>query len=143
MGFGEIEHFEGRVIVGGNYAFIWYLSGFPVDLIEMLTNRENRQNPEPIRPILGCGNCPLLREYKESIRESSDPWGRRNKSWIEISAVNAEEQDGLELSRAGNLVEKLRSSADRQLQVTGWCWALNALYRKEINARANCAEEIK
>ncbi len=143
MGFGKIEHFEGRVIVGGNYAFIWYLSGFPDELIKILTNRENLQNPEPFRPILGCSNCPLLEEYRKSIREGSNPWGRRDKEWIEISAKNAEQQVGLELSRNDHLVEKLRPSGDRQLKVTGWCWALNALYRKEVEAKANCAEELK
>lgn len=143
MGLGQIEHFEGRVVVGGKNAFIWYFSGFPEDLIKLLTNKQNRQNAEPIRPILGCSDCPLLNKYKESIRESSDPWGRRDEPWVKISAENAERQVGLELSREDEHgVEKLKSG-DRQLKVTGWCWALSALYRKELKARANCAEELK
>lgn len=143
MRFGRIEHFEGRVIVGGNYAFIWYLSGFPDDLIKLLTNKQNRQNPEPIRPILGCSDCSLLKKYKKSIRDGSDPWGSRDETWVTISAENADRQAGLELSRDDEHgVEKL-SKGDRQLKITGWCWALSALYRNELNARAKCAEELK
>lgn len=146
MAMGKVEQFKGRVIVDGNYAFIWIISQIGDEIKRILTNRENKHNPESIRPIMGCYNCQLLAAYKDGLRLEDPPAGRTFKSkqfldfWKNDRSERANNERGLQFISDLHGVKPLRESEG--LVVTGFCFALNALYRKEVEGKASCGEPL-
>ena len=146
MGMGKVEKFRGRVIVDGNYAFIWIISQIGDEIKKVLTNRENKGNPEPIRPIMGCDNCQVLALYKDMLRLEDPPAGTTLKTeqflsfWKEDASRRANDERGLQFTSHLHGIKTHRESEG--LMVTGFCYALNALYRQEVEGRANCGGDI-
>lgn len=146
MGMGKVEQFKGRFVVRGNYAFIWIISQIGDEIKKILTNWENKHNPEPIRPILGCDNCQLLAVYKDKLRSEETPLGKIGKTeqflefWKQDRAERANDERGLQFISDRHVVKTDRESDG--LMVTGFCFALNALYRKEVEGEASCGGNV-
>lgn len=142
---GWVEHFEGRVVVDGNYAFIWMLKNLDVEMLELLSNRENKRNPEPIRPIFKCETCPLLQNYKVLVGSEKPPMHGKmtpefRKFWKKDREQRASDERGLLFISDLHGVKPHKESEG--LMVTGFCYALNTLYRKEVEGRANSGGDI-
>lgn len=145
MAMGRVEQFRGRVIVDGNYAFIWIISQIGDEIKRILTNSENKRNPEPIRPIFKCETCPLLQNYKVIVRNQKPPMRAKmsqefRKFWKNDTAQEASDERGLQF--ISDLHGVKTDSESEGLMVTGFCFALNAQYRKGVEGRANCGGNI-
>jgi hypothetical protein len=144
MAKGKVEQFRGRFIVDGDYAFIWLITELEEVIKKKLIGRENRRNPEPIRPIFDCENCLALREYRERMRNEEPLGGRSGKTekfleyWRQDRADAADRELGLQFRSDGHGLNVDESG--QGLVVTGFCYALNAIYRKKIISKANCGE---
>jgi hypothetical protein len=133
-----IEFVPEQIVDGYQRAWIWLLRGEEGKL-ELLANKANRHNPEPIKYIFECEKCPALLLLKANIARQSQNYKitRSITKWEEILTEDIQSNQGFEYPLKGKGAIYDRGSG--LVRVAGFCRAIRQIFDGEIVEVTNCS----